>query len=109
MLDGKRSNNITIALSKFKVPLSELRKNLSSLSVDELLLFQPHIQGITEEEVQALRSLSDEQVLRLSKADRFVLEMSQVGRVREILGTLIFLETFGDKSVTFQTLNPHKH
>ncbi len=81
-VDPKRSNNITIMLSRFKsVPLSELRDRVMScsLSLDDALLLQPHLP--TLEESAVLGSLDGPSRLALGRVENFLLQMFSVPRV----------------------------
>ncbi|EFA77748.1 actin binding protein [Heterostelium album PN500] len=90
ILDIKRSQAISIMLSRFKMPLADLAKAINQLDETRLTLedakslskFTP-----TPEEVELLR---EEDFSSLGKPEQFLYEMSKVTRINEKLDCFIF-------------------
>lgn len=100
LLDTRRSDNITIMLSKFKnVPLTQIRSALIQcdeelLPLETLQLLQPSMP--TEEERTLLGGFDGDRS-RLYKADRFLMEMLSIPRIDARLSSMIFRLTFEER------------
>ena len=97
ILDGKRVQNITIMLSRFKIPLTELRAKVLSctLDADSVTLIRPHL--ATQDEANALKSVDSSTVLFLGRPERFLLEMLKIPFVTERFAALTFMSSFPDR------------
>ncbi len=96
--DAKRTNNVTIMLSRFRtVPVTELKERLMScaMPLEDLLLIQPHLPNA--EETAALQSLDGAARLSLGKVERFLLEFSTVPRVAARVSCLVFSQTCDER------------
>ncbi|GAM19525.1 hypothetical protein SAMD00019534_027000 [Acytostelium subglobosum LB1] len=90
ILDIKRSQGISIMLSRFKMPLPELAKAINNFDETKLSLedakslskFCP-----TPEEIDILK---EEDISMLGKPEQFLYEMSKVSRLSEKLDCFIF-------------------
>ncbi|EGG23416.1 actin binding protein [Cavenderia fasciculata] len=96
ILDTKRSQAISIMLSRFKMPFGDLAKMINNLDAKitledakSLVKFAP-----TPEEIEILR---EHDVHSLGKPEQFLYEMSKVNRYTEKLECLIFKQKMGDQ------------
>ena len=99
VIDPKKSNNVTIMLSRFKMPFSEIKKaiisvNLEVLNLEKLMLIEPFLPS--SEDINAIKSFTGEQEL-LAKGDRFFMEIMDIPRLTPRFQCLIFKESFEEK------------
>ena len=99
LLDGKRANNVTIMMSRFKLPLTQIRKaliavDLEVFSLDNLMLMQPFLP--TDEERLVLEGYEGDRGI-LGRAERLFLELMQVPNLELRFDALLFRGTFEDK------------
>ncbi|XP_035825837.1 disheveled-associated activator of morphogenesis 1 [Aplysia californica] len=102
VIDGRRSQNCTILLSKLKLTNEELAKAIMNVDegedlpkdmVEQLLKFVP-----TSEEVQLLSEYTHE-IDNMARADRFLYEMSKILHYEERLKALYFKKKFQERRV----------
>lgn len=96
LLDLTRAQNISIVLTRIKVPFPELRTAL--LQCDESKLVVDHLKSIksclpTVDELELVRDY-DGDVSTLSKADQFFKEMLGIPRLSERLTCMIYMRKF---------------
>ena len=105
VIDPKKSNNLTIMLSKFKMPFSEIRKAILAadnrvLNLDRLLLLEPFLPST--EDINAINNFTGEPNT-LAKADKFYKEIMDIPRLNARFQALIFKESFEEKFGPIQT------
>jgi len=96
LLDPRRSNNVSIVLSQFKITTEALKKAtedaddtvLNSDSVEALLKYLP-----TQEEVEMVRGYPEPE--KLAKAEKFYLDISSIQRMEKKLKGMDFKSKFG--------------
>ncbi|XP_059163759.1 disheveled-associated activator of morphogenesis 2-like [Physella acuta] len=102
VIDGRRSQNCTILLSKLKLTNEELAKAIMNVDegedlpkdmVEQLLKFVP-----TAEEIQLLSEYAHE-IENMARADRFLFEMSKILHYEERLKALYFKKKFQERKV----------
>lgn len=102
VIDGRRSQNCTILLSKLKLTNEELAKAVMNVDegedlpkdmVEQLLKFVP-----SAEEVQLLSEYSHE-IDNMARADRFLFEMSKIVHYEERLKAMYFKKKFQERKV----------
>ncbi|KAK6997787.1 disheveled-associated activator of morphogenesis 1 [Biomphalaria glabrata] len=102
VIDGRRSQNCTILLSKLKLTNEELARAIMNVDegedlpkdmVEQLLKFVP-----TAEEVQLLSEYAHE-IENMARADRFLFEMSKIIHYEERLKALYFKKKFQERKV----------
>ncbi|CAL1531259.1 unnamed protein product [Lymnaea stagnalis] len=102
VIDGRRSQNCTILLSKLKLTNEELSRAIMNVDegedlpkdmVEQLLKFVP-----TAEEVQLLSEYAHE-IENMARADRFLFEMSKILHYEERLKALYFKKKFQERKV----------
>jgi len=98
MLDPRRGQNVSIMLSKFKMPLPDIRKaietlNESVLTPDNLVVLKQYIP--TEEELAAINEVDDKESLNI--ADKYFLELAKIPDLGNRLECLSVRSTFAGK------------
>ncbi|KAH9489536.1 Dishevelled associated activator of morphogenesis 2 [Bulinus truncatus] len=102
VIDGRRSQNCTILLSKLKLTNEELARAIMNVDegedlpkdmVEQLLKFVP-----TAEEIQLLSEYANE-IENMARADRFLFEMSKILHYEERLKALYFKKKFQERKV----------
>jgi hypothetical protein len=106
VLDPRRSQNLTIMLSRFKgMTFVQLRKAIESL--DTTVLTPDNLKALvtavpTAEEIELLKEHLDTPPERLGKADQYLIEMSRVPRLEERLESILFYGQFQSRFVVAQ-------
>ncbi|SAM77134.1 related to Diaphanous protein homolog 1 [Ustilago bromivora] len=96
LLDLTRAQNVSIVLTRIKVPFPELR--IAILQCDEDKLTIDHLKSVknclpTTEELELVRDY-DGDVGALSKADQFFKEMLGIPRLAERLACMVYMRKF---------------
>ena len=96
LLDLTRAQNVSIVLTRIKVPFPELRTAI--LQCDESKLSIDHLKSIksclpTADELELVRDF-DGDVGALSKADQFFKEMLGIPRLSERLACMVYMRKF---------------
>eukprot|EP01105_Mastigella_eilhardi_P010502 TRINITY_DN2454_c0_g1_i3.p1 TRINITY_DN2454_c0_g1~~TRINITY_DN2454_c0_g1_i3.p1 ORF type:complete len:753 (-),score=178.99 TRINITY_DN2454_c0_g1_i3:843-3080(-) len=99
LLDGKKSNNISIVIGRIKIPYKDVVKGIMRL--DENILTPEFVAGIikvapTPEEAELLKQYP-EAPNTLDKPEQFLLEMLKVPRLQTRLEAVEFRQQFSEK------------
>ncbi|KAH3763660.1 actin binding protein [Pelomyxa schiedti] len=99
LLDGKKSNNVSITIGRIKIPFSDVVTAIFAL--DETVLTPSFVSSVlkvipTPEEIETLRAYPDPPST-LDKPEQFLLEIAKVPRLQQRLDALSFQQQFQDK------------
>eukprot|EP01117_Protostelium_nocturnum_P015560 TRINITY_DN6052_c0_g2_i1.p1 TRINITY_DN6052_c0_g2~~TRINITY_DN6052_c0_g2_i1.p1 ORF type:complete len:553 (-),score=240.06 TRINITY_DN6052_c0_g2_i1:14-1672(-) len=97
LLDPRRSNNVSIVLSQFKMSTDDIKK--ATINADEAVLSLENVEALlkylpTTDEIETVRSYTGD-ISRLGKAEKFYLDISDVPRMEDKLKGLEFKMKFG--------------
>ena len=99
LLEGKRVQNISVMLSRFKIPFSHIKEaieeiDIETLPLDNMLLMKPLLP--TEEEIETINNFldGDGDVALLGAPEKFYIEVMKVNRLHSRFESIIILQEF---------------
>jgi len=104
VLDGKRNQNLSILIARFKITYEEVRKAI--IDLDDEFLVPDTVNALkqaapTPEEIELLKEFSGDKD-SLAKPDRFLMTIMDVPRLANRLGCFGTMQTFDKKLETIQ-------
>ena len=99
LLDGKRVQNISVMLSRFKIPFSHIKDAIEeidteTLPLDNMLLMKPLLP--TDEEIETIKNFvnGDGDVDLLGAPEKYFIEILKVNRLHSRFNSIIIYQEF---------------